>query len=212
MSGSRGPGCPSACQYRHRPTCAEHRTNRGQMAERPAGRASVGKSPPTGDPCTFLAFPASRRNPRKAEAKATGHRDRGTIDLLSRLLNSRRYLWPAGQLARGFLYAFLPDNAYRWTDGDGLVPAELLAGLTGASMLELVVAGDGNLLLVSRSPGGNRQAPVALTAGVARRALLALYLAAKVLDVFVMLGTEANRCSRHQARRGMISAFMLLPG
>jgi hypothetical protein len=58
---------------------------------------------------------------------------------LPELQNSRRYLWPAGQLARGF-HAFEPDNAYRWTDGDGLVPAELFAGLTGASMLELVVA------------------------------------------------------------------------
>jgi hypothetical protein len=43
------------------------------------------------------------------------------------------------RLAVGF-HAFEPDNGYRWTDGDAVVPPELFAGATGPFRLELEVA------------------------------------------------------------------------
>ncbi len=43
------------------------------------------------------------------------------------------------RLAGGF-HLFEPDNGYRWTDGDALLPAELFAGARGPFMLELEVA------------------------------------------------------------------------
>src|SRR4051812_35955629 len=92
-AGSLGPGCPSACRYRHLPTCAEHRSNRGHTAETPVGTALVGKPPPTGDPSIVLA------SPRNAEILAgpTPHWPprRETIDPLPGSQNNRRYLWPA---------------------------------------------------------------------------------------------------------------------
>jgi hypothetical protein len=43
------------------------------------------------------------------------------------------------RLAVGF-HAFEPDNGYRWTDGDAVVPRELFAGAEGPFRLELEVA------------------------------------------------------------------------
>ncbi len=43
------------------------------------------------------------------------------------------------RLAVGF-HAFEPDNGYRWTDGDAVVPPELFAGAEGPFRLELEVA------------------------------------------------------------------------
>jgi len=39
------------------------------------------------------------------------------------------------------LHGFEPDNGYRWTDGDAVLPPELFAGLVGPFKLELHVAG-----------------------------------------------------------------------
>jgi len=43
-------------------------------------------------------------------------------------------------LAEGF-HAFEPDNGCRWTDGDAVLPAALLAAIGGACQLDLLVAG-----------------------------------------------------------------------
>jgi autotransporter passenger strand-loop-strand repeat protein len=42
-------------------------------------------------------------------------------------------------LAEGF-HAFEPDNGFRWTDGDALLPATLFAGIEGACQLDLLVS------------------------------------------------------------------------
>ena len=44
------------------------------------------------------------------------------------------------RLARGF-HAFEPDVGVRWTDGEGVLPAELFDGLSGPLELELHLGG-----------------------------------------------------------------------
>jgi hypothetical protein len=43
-------------------------------------------------------------------------------------------------LAEGF-HSFEPDNGYRWTDGNAVLPLELFQGLAGECQIEVLIGG-----------------------------------------------------------------------
>jgi hypothetical protein len=55
-------------------------------------------------------------------------------DVTARTLTASDPGWAAG------FHPFEPDNGYRWTTGDAVIPRALFEGVAGPSLLELAVA------------------------------------------------------------------------